>query len=114
MVTIDSWANAEYVEHGKTGLVAPRSRKVPDHFAGTRQPSFLAPSFPQAMRVPDREAVAALAAAVGMLIEHPELRQKLGKAGRWEVEQGRFSLARMNRRLTQIFDEAVGQESRMA
>ncbi len=114
VVTIDSWANAEYVEHGKTGLVAPRSRNVPDHFAGTRQPSFLAPSFPQAMRTPDREAVAALAAAVGMLIEHPELRQKLGKAARWEVEQGRFSLARMNRRLTQIFDEAVGQGSRLA
>jgi glycosyltransferase involved in cell wall biosynthesis len=111
VVTIGSWANAEYVEHGKTGLVAPRSRKVPDHFAGTRQPNFLAPSFPQAMRTPDREAVAALVATVALLIEHPELRQRLGKAARWEVEQGKFSLARMSRKLTQIFDEAVGQES---
>ena len=110
VVTIASWANAEYVEDGKTGLVTPRSGKVPPYFADTRQPSFLASSFSQAMRAPDRDAVVALVATVATLIESPELRQRLGKAARWEVEQGKFSLKRMNAHLARIFGEAIGHD----
>ncbi len=107
VVTIDSWANSEYVEDGKTGLVAPRSRNVPYYHADTFQPNFVAPQFAKAMRIPDPEAVGELARRVSMLIENPELRRRLGKAGRREAEQGRFSLARMNEKLKRVFDEAI-------
>ena len=110
VVAVDAWANAEYVEDGRTGLITPRPGQVLGYCADTLQPNFLAPSFLKAFRVPNRETVAALAAAVGTLIEKPELRQRFGKAARWEVEQGKFSLARMNEKLTQIFDEAIGEE----
>lgn len=110
VVAVDGWANAEYVEDGRTGVVTPRPRQVPGYCADTLQPSFLAPSFLKAIRVPDRETVAALAATVGTLIERPELRQRFGRAARWEVEQGKFSLARMNETLSRIFDDAIGQE----
>ncbi len=107
IVTIDSWANGEYVEHGRTGLVASRSRVVPALLDGTRQPNFLAPSFREWVRTPDREAVDSMAAAVAMLVEQPELRRRFGKAARWEVEHGKFSLSRMKAALKRLYDEAT-------
>ncbi len=109
VVTIDSWANSEYVEDGKTGLVARRPRKVPPLYAGTRQPNFLAPDFSDMLRVPDAEMVADLASKVALLIDNQELRRQMGRAARWEVEHGKFSLTRMNEKLGRIFDEALGR-----
>lgn len=51
--------------------------------------------------------VAALTAAAALLIARPGMRRKLGRAARHEVEQGTFSLAKMNGRLAQRFDIAV-------
>lgn len=48
-----------------------------------------------------------MAAAVATLVERPEVRRQMGRAARWEVEGGKFSLARMNAKLTRIYDEAV-------
>lgn len=107
LVTMDSWANAEYVEDGKTGLVAPRSGRLPYYHADTSQPNFGTPQYDNAIRLTDPELVAALIRKVSILIENPELRRRLGKAGRREVEQGRFSLARVNEKLTRVFDEAI-------
>ncbi len=109
IVTIDSWANREYVEDGRTGFVASRSRMVPTFLAGTRQPNFLDSSFRQRVRAPDREQVTSMATAVARLVEQPELRRRLGKAGRWEVEHGKFSLSRMKAALKRIYDEATDE-----
>ncbi len=109
VVTIDSWANSEYVEDGETGLVARRPRNLPPFYAGTCQPNFLAPDFNETLRVPDAEMVADLADKVALLIDNPELRRQLGRAARWEVEHGKFSLARMNEKLGRIFNEALAQ-----
>lgn len=111
VVTIDSWANGEYVRDGITGLVVPRPKSLPAHFGATSQPSFLDESFPEAVRRSDPECVAALVAAVVSLIEQPELRKRLGRAARFEVEHGAFSLARMNASLTRAFDEAITAQS---
>ena len=109
VVTIDSWANAEYVEDGKTGLVAPRSRRLPYYFPGTSQANFGTTEYERAMRSTDAEVVAGLAQRVRRLIDDPEMRRRLGRAGRYEVEQGRFSLAVVNGKLKRVFDEAVDQ-----
>ena len=107
MVTLDSWANAEYVEDGKTGLLAGRSSRVSRYCPGTSQPNFLAPDFHKAVRVPDPEVVTGLAQKVSQLIEDGELRRRLGKAARWEVEKGKFSLAKINEKLKRVLDEAT-------
>jgi glycosyltransferase involved in cell wall biosynthesis len=109
VVTIDSWANAEYVLDGITGLVVPRPRTLPAYCQGTKQPSFLDASFGEAAHHPDPDCIAALAGAVTALIEQPDLRRRLGRASRREVEEGRFSLARMNEKLRRIFDATINE-----
>lgn len=111
VVTIDSWANAEYVEDGKTGLVAPRSRKLPYYYANTSQVNFGTPEYDRAVRVTDHEVVEELAKRVSMLITDPDLRRRLGKAGRWEVEKGKFSLVKTNERLGRVLDGAIAEDS---
>ncbi len=107
IVTIDSWANAEYVEEGKTGLVAPASEKMPRYYKNTHQPTFFTPEFVKTMRTPDHSAAEELAGRVATLIEDAELRRQMGKAGRWEVEQGKFSQIKVNEKLGRMFDEAI-------
>ena len=46
-------------------------------------------------------------AKTSLLIENPDLRRKMGKAARWEVDHGRFSTEKRNERLKRIFDEAT-------
>lgn len=107
VVTLDTWANPEYVEDGKTGLVARSSTKLPYVYPGTAQPNWAAKEFVEAMRRPDPEVVQDLAAKIGRLIEDSELRRQMGKAARWEIEHGKSSLGHMNRRFAEVFDEAI-------
>jgi glycosyltransferase involved in cell wall biosynthesis len=59
------------------------------------------------MRNTDPVVVEELTKRLRLLVESPELRRGLGMAGRREVEQGKFSLDRVNRKLKAIFDEAT-------
>jgi glycosyltransferase involved in cell wall biosynthesis len=107
VVTINSWANAEYIDDGKTGLIAPRSSRLPYYYADTAQVNFGTPEYDRAMRNTDPVVVDELTKRLRLLIENPELRRVLGKAGRREVEQGRFSLDIVNSKLRAILDEAT-------
>lgn len=106
-VTLDAWANSEYVENGKTGFVVPRSPKVPYYYPETFQPNFPSPEFTDALRTPDPNVVAELVRKLKLLIEDHELRRRLGRTARVEVEKGKFSLAAMNTKLKRTFDEIV-------
>lgn len=110
VVSIDAWANPELVADGKTGLLAECSKKVP-YYDVTRQPKYGTVEFGKAIRQPDPVVVAELVQKVSLLIENSALRQRMGKAGRWEVEHGRFSIKRRNDKLKRIFDEATGGQS---
>jgi glycosyltransferase involved in cell wall biosynthesis len=46
---------------------------------------------------------------MSFLIENPERRRQMGRAGRWEVEQGKFSIEKRNEKLKRIFDEATAE-----
>jgi glycosyltransferase involved in cell wall biosynthesis len=106
VVTIDSWANGEIVEDGKTGLLAQKSDKIP-YYVENFIPNFGTARFKKALKTPDPQVVQRLAGIMSILVENQELRRQMGKAGRKEVEHGRFSIERRSEKLKRIFDEAT-------
>ena len=106
VVTINAWANAEHVEDGKTGLVAPWSKEVLC-YSDTFEPTIDKAQYKATKRVSNSEIVRGMTERVSLLIENPELRQRLGRAARWEIENGKFCLRKINEQLGRIFDEAI-------
>lgn len=108
VVTTTSWANGEYIEHSVSGLVVEKSKTLPYYFPGTNELHRGTQSeFENALRQPDPQVVADLIHQINFLIQDKSLRRKMGMAGRWEVEHGKFSLESVNRQLGHIFDEAI-------
>jgi glycosyltransferase involved in cell wall biosynthesis len=112
VVTLKAFANTEFIEDGRTGLVVEPSLKIPYYYKDTAHPNFGAAEFREAIRTPDPQVADELVHKVSLLIEHSWLRRKLGKAARQEVESGKLSRAVRNEKLKKIFDEATGAESR--
>ena len=110
IVATDVWCTPEFVDDGTTGLLIEKSEVLsnyPESLAwNTRPPQLL-----RAIRTVDAEVVQQLADKTSMLIENEELRRRMGKSGRGEIEKGKFSIDERNRRLKEIFDEAtLGEE----
>jgi len=112
IVATDVWCTPEFVKDGTTGLLIQKSEVLsnyPESLAwNTRPPQFL-----RAIRAVDIKVAQQLANKISILIENEELRRKMGKAGRQEIEQGKFSINERNRGLKKIFDEATlgGEDS---
>lgn len=106
-VTIDVWANGELVQDGVTGMVAP----PPEGVAYTTNRGALNwshdPSFLDPFETNIEKSVAGLVEKTGRLIEDSELRRRLGANARKEIVDGRYSIARRNRDLRRIYEEAV-------
>jgi glycosyltransferase involved in cell wall biosynthesis len=107
VIITDLMANGEVVENGKTGIFINPSKHVP-YFLKNFIPSSGTPAFEKAIRSVDPEMVEELVQQASRLIENPDLRTKMGKAGRWEIDHGKFSIAKRNEKLKEIFDKATG------
>jgi len=111
VITTDVWANPELVADGKTGFVIKKSEGVPyyienfipnwDYHTGSK--------FMRSIEAADPRVVAEVAEKVSLLIKNKELRRRMGRAGRWEIENGKFSLKKRNEKLKRIFDEATSE-----
>lgn len=110
VIVTDVFANPELVEDGVTGFVIKKSEKVPyyweNHFYGPSEPQRR--QFVKAVQTVDPKVVQELVEKTSILIENQELRRRMGRAARWEVEHGKFSIERRNEVLKRIFDEATG------
>jgi glycosyltransferase involved in cell wall biosynthesis len=106
IITIDAWANSEIVEDGKTGIVCHKSNRV-EYYTETYLPKWDTPEFLKEIQTADPGVVTELVEKTGILIENRELQRHMGKMGRWEVEQGKFSISQRNDKLKRIFDEAT-------
>ncbi len=104
IVTTDVWGNPELVEDGKTGLLV--DYPAASQYIHNWVPYYHA-AYENTFRTPDRSLVQGLVEKLAVLIENPELRRAMGRAGRHELEQGKFSMARRNEKLRRIFDEAT-------
>ena len=99
VVTTNYYDNAEYVEDGRTGMIVPHRRDVPPWDTSELEVR-------RALEVSDPEFVQALVEKTAVLIENKELRQRMGRAARADVET-KFSLAEKNRKFKNIFDRAI-------
>ena len=102
-------SGGEYVEDGVTGFIVASSERVPYFMANfilTSETIYRSQLIKATQSVEDR-VVDELVAKTSLLIENPDLRRKMGKAARREVNHGRFSIGERNKRLKRIFDEAT-------
>jgi glycosyltransferase involved in cell wall biosynthesis len=103
--------NGEYVEDGVTGFVVASSKKLPyflDNFILTSETIHRSRLIKAARNV-ESDVVDELVAKTSLLIENNDLRRKMAKAARWEVDHGRFSIEKRNEKLKRIFDEAISK-----
>ncbi|MFC1928299.1 glycosyltransferase [Chloroflexota bacterium] len=108
IVTIDAWANSEIVEDGRTGFLVNKSEKMP-YYGENLIPTSGTPKFIKMAKTPDPKVVQHLVEKMSILIENKALRRQMGKAGRWEVEQGKFSIYKRTEKLKRIFDDAIAK-----
>ena len=106
VVATDVWANRELVDDGETGFLINGSSKVRYHSDGF-VPLWGEPKFMRGIRRFDFRMVKELVEKTSILIEDEKLRRNMGKAGRKEIEEGKFSIATRNKKLQRIFDEAT-------
>jgi glycosyltransferase involved in cell wall biosynthesis len=107
VITTDLYANPEYVADGRTGLLVRPFDKRRYHIDYSLPPELSTRAF-KAVRDLYPEVVQDLVDKTSLLIDNPTLRRQMGKAGRWEIEHGKFSIRRRNEQLKRIFDEAIG------
>lgn len=110
IVTTNVYTNPEMVQDGITGLLIQPSKTVPYYWENLLTPmgSPLHREYVNAIGTPDPAVVDDLVAKTSALIENPDLRRKLGRRARWEVEEGKHSIARRNQAFKHIFDTALG------
>jgi glycosyltransferase involved in cell wall biosynthesis len=104
VVTTNVWANCEFIEDGKTGFLVnnPRSRYFEEG------PILrLSELEKEIVKGAQPEVVEVLVEKISLLIENEKLRRQMGRAGRWEIEHGKFSIKRRNEKLKRILDEAT-------
>ena len=107
VITTDVWANPELVKDGETGFLIKKSDKI-QYYIENFIPSWDAPEFLKAIKkMADPEVVKELVEKTSILIEDANLRVKMGKAGRQEIESGKFSIEKRNETLKRIFDETL-------
>jgi glycosyltransferase involved in cell wall biosynthesis len=108
VVTTDTWANSEIVENGKTGFLIHNPRS-----ANFQEGPILHLTHPkyteEIMKGPEPRVVEGIIEAISTLIENSKLRKEMGKAARWEIEHGKFSLKKRNEKLKKILDEATSK-----
>ena len=109
IVTTNLYTNPEIVQNGITGLLIQPSKTVPYYWKNLLTPmgSPLHRQYVEAIKVPDPAVVDDLIAKTSILIENPTLRKELGRRARWEVEEGKHSIARRNQAFKHIFDQAL-------
>jgi len=108
VVASDGWGIEEYLEHERNGLVVKgRYGKTSwaDHEAGLLREDY------EPMYTSDPEVVQGLVEAVSRLVEDREMRQRLGRAARRDVETN-YTLERWNQGLKAALDRALGRDDR--
>lgn len=107
VIATDVWGNSEMVKDGETGFLIKKSRKVPYYMRTPKGVVYYTRAFLKAIKEIDFEVAERLSKKISILIEDNELRRKMGRNARREIETGKFSIKKRNEKLKKIFDEAT-------
>ncbi len=108
VVMTDVWSAPELIDDGQTGILIhhPTAHVFTDDFVV----HFDSREYRQVLSTVNPEVVRGVVESVTRLIEDSELRRRLGREARQEVEVGRFSTKQRNEALKRVLDEATDQE----
>jgi len=101
------------IEEGVTGFTVKNSEEVPYFWDGASFRFIPTGATPQKQKLAraiqsiDPQVVGELVEKTSLLVKNSELRRKMGKAARWEVEEGKFSVTKRNEKLKEMFDGAL-------
>jgi glycosyltransferase involved in cell wall biosynthesis len=107
VITTDVWANSEMVEDGQTGFVIKKSDQV-SYYIENFIPNWnyrAGSKYMKAIQKSDPKVINELVEKICILIEDEDLRKKMGRKGRQQIESGSFSLKNRNKKLKAIFDK---------
>jgi glycosyltransferase involved in cell wall biosynthesis len=105
VVASNGWGVEEYLDHERNGLVV-KGRYGKSSWAD-REAGLLRENY-ETMYTSDPEVVQGIVEAVSRLVEDRELRRRLGRAARHDVET-HYSLERWNQGLKEALDRALGR-----
>ena len=108
IVTDDLFSAPELVEDGVNGFVVKHPMKWHNEKFQMIYPSF-DDYIEKLKKFYDDNYFSELAEKVMILIKNRSLREKMGRAGRNELLNGKFSIKKRNERLYQIYKEAAGK-----
>jgi glycosyltransferase involved in cell wall biosynthesis len=105
IVMTDVWSAPEILEDGRTGILMnhPTAHTFSDGYVV----HFDSPAYRRALATVNLDLVRQTVEKVNLLIQDSELRRRIGRAARREVEEGKFSLHRRNATLKRVLDEAT-------
>ncbi len=105
IVMTDAWSAPELIDNGRTGILIhhPTAHTFTDGFVV----HFDSREYRRVLSTVNPELVRGVVESVTRLIEDPELRRRLGREARHEVEVGRFSRKQRNEALKRVLDEAT-------
>lgn len=107
VITTDVWANPELVRDGETGFMVKKSNEI-NYYIENFIPNWSSPKSLQSIKsMIDPEVVCEIVEKTSILIEDEKLRRRMGRAGRKEIETGKFSVYNRNEKLKKIFDESI-------
>jgi glycosyltransferase involved in cell wall biosynthesis len=107
VITTDVWANPELVIDGKNGFLVRKSERI-KYYDDCFIPNWSSPGTMEAIRKgTDSRVVGDVVEKARVLIDDSNLRKRMGKAGREEIENGKHSIKTRNERLKRIFDNST-------
>lgn len=107
VVTTDVWGNREMIKDEKNGYLITKNEMV-DYTVENLIPNWSSPKNLKIIKtVTDSHTVKSIVEKASILIENEDLRGRMGRSGRNEIEKGNFSVERRNKRLKRIFEEAI-------
>ncbi len=106
IIMLDTYGVRDYLTNGKNAILVKPSDKITGYKSKEYPLNIRSKEFIEEIKQMDKQVIERLSAALKKLILNQNLREKLGKNARRDVEK-KFSIELRNKKLKKVFDDAV-------